>query len=85
MDVTFTDFLIGFSSALDLLSPENGHRGVRRAYIVMNIARQRQFSLLAQQRLFIAALLRDISRGHMLRTIAPANLRISRYWPTARV
>ncbi|QBJ07063.1 HD domain-containing protein (plasmid) [Rahnella aquatilis] len=63
MDVTFTDFLIGFSSALDLLSPENGHRGVRRAYIVMNIARQRQFSLLAQQRLFIAALLRDISRG----------------------
>ncbi|MDH2896047.1 HD-GYP domain-containing protein [Rahnella variigena] len=63
MDITFTDFLIGFSSALDLLSPENGHRGVRRAYIVMNIARQRRFSPLVQKRLFIAALLRDISHG----------------------
>lgn len=63
MDITFTDFLIGFSSALDLLSPESGHRGVRRAYIVMNIARQRDLSQQAQQRLFIAALLRDLSRG----------------------
>lgn len=63
MDITFTDFLIGFSSALNLLSPENGHRGVRRAYIVMSIARQRGFSQPAQQRLFIAALLRDLGRG----------------------
>ncbi|WP_312156218.1 HD-GYP domain-containing protein [Lelliottia nimipressuralis] len=63
VEITFTDFLIGFSSFLDLINPESGPRGVRRAYIVMNIARQRSLSQQAQQRLFIAALLRDLSRG----------------------
>lgn len=62
VDVNFTDFLIEFSSALDLLSPESGHHGVRRAYIAANIARQRNFTPQAQKRLFIAALLWDLGK-----------------------
>lgn len=63
MTVNFTDFLAAFSSALDLLKPETPHQSARRAYITHNIARHRGLNKQTQRRLFIAALLWDISNG----------------------
>ena len=60
MDIAFTDFLTRFSLALDLLNPENGPRGIRRAYIAMTILQQQGTSLDVQQNIFIAALLYEL-------------------------
>lgn len=63
MDISFTDFLAAFSSALDLLNPDTGHHGARRAYIALHIARHRGLNKHTQRRLFIAALLWDLTDG----------------------
>lgn len=60
MDIAFTDFLTGFSMALDLLNPANGQRGIRRAFIAMSILRQQGARLDVQQNIFIAALLYEL-------------------------
>ncbi|KQN52853.1 phosphohydrolase [Serratia sp. Leaf51] len=63
MYTTFTQFLLGFSAALDLLDPEKGNRGARRAWIALSIALHRHLSPLSQRRVFVAALLREMGRG----------------------
>lgn len=63
MNINFADFITAFSSALDLLNPENPHHSARRAYITERIARHRGLNQPVRHRLFIAALLRDINNA----------------------
>lgn len=60
MNISLTDFLTGFSLALDLQNPANGQRGIRRAFIAMTILHQQGASLEIQQKVFIAALLYEL-------------------------
>lgn len=60
MNIALTDFLTGFSRALDLLTPESGNRGLRRAFIAMTLLRQQKASEAVQQRVFVAALLYEL-------------------------
>lgn len=60
VEIAFTDFLTGISSALDLLNPANGQRGIRRAFIAMSVLRLQGASPDVQQNIFIAALLYEL-------------------------
>jgi hypothetical protein len=60
VNIALTDFLTGFSRALDLLTPESGNRGLRRAFIAMTLLRQQKASEAVQQRVFVAALLYEL-------------------------
>jgi HD-GYP domain-containing protein (c-di-GMP phosphodiesterase class II) len=60
VDITITDFLSGFSQALDLLNPKKGQHGIRRAYIAMAILRQQGASAPIIKRVFTAALLYEL-------------------------
>lgn len=60
MNIALTDFLTGFSIALDRLTPESGNRGLRRAFIAMTLLRQQGASESVQQRVYVAALLYEL-------------------------
>ncbi|MBW4203443.1 phosphohydrolase [Enterobacter cloacae subsp. cloacae] len=60
MNIALTDFLTGFSRALDLLTPESGNRGLRRAFIAMTLLRQQGASESVKQRVYVAALLYEL-------------------------
>jgi HD-GYP domain-containing protein (c-di-GMP phosphodiesterase class II) len=60
VDISFTDFLTVLSLALDLRDPQNGRRGIRRAFIAMAFLREQGASLSEQQDVYIAALLYEL-------------------------
>jgi hypothetical protein len=60
VNIALTDFLTGFSIALDRLTPESGNRGLRRAFIAMTLLRQQGASESVQQRVYVAALLYEL-------------------------